>query len=244
VGAAPLRRRLKVSEVVARRILDDVLDRQLQAGTLLDAEAAMAARFGVGRVSLREALRILEVQGLLHMKPGPGGGPVVAEVSSHAYARTSSFYFKATGITLRDLVQTKAVLEPMLARLAAARSGPADIARLDEVLEAEQRELDAEPDRWGSAPSEFHMLLAALAGDRVLDLFTRSILEIQTDWLLRRPPLHDIAAVLDVHRQIADAIAAGDADAAERHTRRHAEEQLCAYDEIVPGELSTVVPWI
>jgi GntR family transcriptional repressor for pyruvate dehydrogenase complex len=244
VGSPTTRRPLKVAEVVARNILDDVLARHLPAGTLLDPEAAMAQRFGVGRASLREALRILEVQGLLVIKPGPGGGPVVSDVSSHAYARTSSFYFKATGITLRDLIRTKVVLEPVLARLAAGRCTPGDVGRLERVLEAEQRELDDEPERWGPSPSDFHSLVASLSGDPVLDLFTTSIVEIQTDWLLRRPPLHDMAGVLGIHRQIAEAIATGDAESAERHTRRHAEDQLCAYDQILPEELATVVPWI
>src|ERR1700689_1242920 len=70
----------KISQTIARNILDDIVVRQLPPGTMLSSEAGMLARYGVGRASLREALRILEIHGLIKIKPGPRGGPVVAEV--------------------------------------------------------------------------------------------------------------------------------------------------------------------
>ena len=76
---APRRRAVKVAESVAREILHDIADRQLPPGATLPSEAEMVETFNVARASLREALRILEVYGLIRIKPGPGGGPVVAD---------------------------------------------------------------------------------------------------------------------------------------------------------------------
>src|SRR6478736_4725215 len=63
----------KVSEVVARSIVQDIASRELQPGTMLPPESVMLERYRVGRASLREGLRILEIQGLITIKPGPGG---------------------------------------------------------------------------------------------------------------------------------------------------------------------------
>src|SRR5689334_20839210 len=78
---ASRRRRPKTSETIAQQILGDMVAEDTQPGTSLPAEATMMARYGAGRGSVREALRILEVHGLLTIKTGPGGGPVLNEVT-------------------------------------------------------------------------------------------------------------------------------------------------------------------
>src|SRR5581483_8404116 len=102
--AATPRRTEKKSEGLARRILADVLQRRLPPGTVLPSEAEMLRQYDVGRTTLREALRILEVQGLLTIRPGPGGGPVIAAAGSRGYARASSLYFQAGGVRLLDVL--------------------------------------------------------------------------------------------------------------------------------------------
>ena len=87
----------------------------LGSGARLPLEADMATQYDVSRSSLREALRILEVQGLIRLKPGPGGGPVVGVVEAANLARTASLYFHLAGASYRDLVDTQALLEPLCA---------------------------------------------------------------------------------------------------------------------------------
>ena len=86
-------------------------------------------RYGVGRASLREALRILEVHGLIKIKPGPGGGPMVDQVDSRDFGRTTSFFFQVLGATIGDLLEARTVIEPMMARLAAQRMTPENAGR-------------------------------------------------------------------------------------------------------------------
>ncbi|HJQ65972.1 MAG TPA: GntR family transcriptional regulator, partial [Gemmatimonadales bacterium] len=97
----------KLSERVARDILGDIVARRLEPGTTLAAEASMLERYGVGRSSLREALRILETHGLIKIKPGPGGGPVVAAVNSKDFGRMASLYFHAIGANFLDLLRAR-----------------------------------------------------------------------------------------------------------------------------------------
>ena len=90
-------RSAKVSELLARDILSDIEERSLRPGAKLLPETAMLRRYGVGRASLREALRILEIYGIIKIKPGPGGGPVVDSVDSADFGRASSFYLNVLG---------------------------------------------------------------------------------------------------------------------------------------------------
>ncbi len=79
----------------------------------------MARQYGVSRASLREALRLLEVQGLIHLKPGPGGGPAVGTVEPANLARTASLYFHLGAATYGQLMQAQVLIEPLCAQLAA-----------------------------------------------------------------------------------------------------------------------------
>src|SRR5439155_15826548 len=109
----------KTSERIALEIVHDIVAQGLQAGDHLPLEAAMVEHYGVSRASLREALRLLEVQGLIALKPGPGGGPVVGSVDAPSLARTTTLYFHLGGMTYGELYQTQEMLEPLCAELAA-----------------------------------------------------------------------------------------------------------------------------
>jgi GntR family transcriptional repressor for pyruvate dehydrogenase complex len=237
----PLARSLKVAEVVARQLAKDVVERGLPPGTVLPSEAAMLKRYGVGRASLREALRILEIYGLIRMKPGPGGGPVVTEVESRAFADSSSFFFFVHRATLRQVIEAKDAVEPMLARLAAERADANGVARLTRVIEAERIEMAAS-DAWGSKPAEFHRLLAELGGNPVLGLFANSILELQRK-LNNEFPTQDRAATLRLHERVAAAIKKRDGAEAERLMHRHAAQQMKRMEALMPGALDEIVEW-
>jgi len=242
VDAAGSRPR-KISELVARAIVDDIVERGLEPGTTLPAEAAMLRRYGIGRASLREALRILEVQGLIRIKPGPHGGPVVVRVDSRAYARATSFYFQLSRATLRQLLEAKIAVEPVLARLAAERLTPESAAALEAVVEAERKEVELTPDAWGPATQEFHAVIARMSGNPVLDIFGLAIIEIQAERTRKRLPTHHHRKTSETHRRIAEAILAGDAALAERLTRAHAEDQFIRFGEALPGALDEVIEW-
>src|SRR5262249_39730441 len=120
VSEGPWERADKISEVLARRIVRDIARDGLEPGAMLPPEAVMLQRLGVGRASLREALRILEVYGLIATRPGPGGGPTGRAPASHEFARASTFYFNVQRATLHDLLEARRCVEPLLARLAAS----------------------------------------------------------------------------------------------------------------------------
>jgi DNA-binding FadR family transcriptional regulator len=113
------RRSLKTSEIVALDIVRDIVGRALKPGDRLPLEAEMLVQYGVSRSSLREALRLLETQGLIKIRPGPGAGTVVAEPSPRNLGRTMTLYFHLANVSYDELLRTWVLTEPLLAELAA-----------------------------------------------------------------------------------------------------------------------------
>src|SRR2546427_3271835 len=84
----------KIPEIVARRILKQITQSGMVAGDRLPSEAEMLAQLGIGRASLREALRILETHGIIRIKPGPRGGPRVTDMSPSDFGQTVTVYLQ------------------------------------------------------------------------------------------------------------------------------------------------------
>jgi GntR family transcriptional regulator, transcriptional repressor for pyruvate dehydrogenase complex len=215
----------KIPEVVARQILRDIVKDGLQPGDMLPPEAVMLTNFGVARASLREALLILEVHGVIRIKAGPRGGPVVAQPMPADFGRASSLYFYRVSATFEDLVESRQVLEPVMARLAAQRLTEDLADRIRAAQAAGWGALEEPPDVWSSASEEFHRALAGATGNRVLDLYASSLLAIERH---RLTPLfsdvEDRRQTLRIHDRIAEAVLAKDGDRAEELSRRHLEE--------------------
>jgi Transcriptional regulators len=217
------RRAEKVSVVIAKEIVRDIARQRLAPGSTLEPEGAMLRRYRVARASLREALRILEIHGLIRIKPGPGGGPVVAHVDSDDFGRMASLFFQALDVRVAELVDTRLIMEPMLTRLAAERRDPEWEDRLRDAVQAGFDAADAE--EWCRAAHAFHTLIMSMAGNRPLALMTLAVRDILADRFfdLVYPDRHRDEAAR-VHAAIAEAILGGDGDKAERLMRDHIAE--------------------
>lgn len=234
----------KVSDAVARMILHEIRARDLQPGDRLPPEAAMLQDFGVARSSLREALRILEVFGVITLRSGSGGGPVIRNVSNRDFGRSATFYLHAIGASWRELTEARFLLDPMMAGLAAQRQDPEGLTRLQEAIEAAKAvELDDDL-AWVRASSEFHKVVAGMSGNRVLDIFGGALTCIYSDHITTHTaPRAERARVRSVHEKIAQAILNGSSTRAERLMRTHMEQYRAFVAERFPGLLDDVVDW-
>lgn len=236
----PIKRGAKVAEALAQEIVHEIVSRKLPPGTLLPSEAQMIEDYGVGRGSLREALRILEVHGLITMKPGRNGGPMVIEARTRDYGRMSTLFFHLGGVTFRELVDARLVMEPMMARLAAERRGQELVGLL-----ADPAETRVEDDgTYFVATSDFHKSVAAMSGNSVLNLLSASLEDIFRDQVsgILSPP-GERRDVLAVHAAIADAIADGRAEDAETLMREHMQQYADWVHIRHPNLLDAVVDW-
>jgi GntR family transcriptional regulator, transcriptional repressor for pyruvate dehydrogenase complex len=229
-----------VSEAIARDIVRRIGAEELTPGTQLPPEAKMLEEYRVGRGSLREALRILEVHGLISIKPGPRGGPTVDQVHTEHFGRMATLYFQMDGVTFADLLDARVIMEPTLAAMAAQRRDPqltSELTRFTGTSRMDDEEYARDAD-------DFHRLVAAMSGNPVMTLFGQSLTDILRDRL--PPPLFPKSrrgAVLNVHYAIARAVIDGDAGRAEQLMREHMTEYAAYVRRRHPGLMREVVDW-
>lgn len=235
----------KRSEIVARRIVNDIVARGLTPGTPLPNEDTMCEVYDVGRVSLRAALGMLESQSLIKIKPGRGGGAVIGDVSAKAFGRMATLYFQMGGATIRELLEARRIIEPMMC---AAGCESASAAQL-EVLKihvAESRNVDLSVDAsFYAMSSEFHGIVTSISGNRILDLFGHALDAIFRERI--HTSMHavgDREIVREVHNEIATAILARDASQASAAMLRHQDDLIAAVNRHLPAMLDETIEWL
>lgn len=168
-GQRPLRRP-KMAVVVAETIAEQILSANVQPGTALATEARMAEQFDVGRATIREALRLLEAQGLIRVRPGPQGGPIVQRPSFDHVTQLLSTVFALSGTSFAEVIDARKLLEPVLAFEAARNASKDEIAEMQASVERQRLALGNEIE-FLSQNDEFHSLIARASGTRVLATF-------------------------------------------------------------------------
>src|ERR1700722_19891212 len=113
------KRTLKTSELIARDLASYIVDQELPEGTALPPEREMIESFGIGRNTLREALRILETRGVITIRSGPGGGPVVRRPRPSDLGEALTLILQFESATFREGMDGRAWLEPIVAASAA-----------------------------------------------------------------------------------------------------------------------------
>ena len=196
-------------------------------GELLGREPDLVARFGVSRPSLREALRILETEGLIRVVRGLKGGVVARQPNHRMTARTATLVLQARNVSLADVFDARSMLEPLAARvIASSRRRRAAAAELRRLTIQELAVID-DPDAFGRANAHFHERLVALAGNQTLTIVAEMLNEIvaRAVTAVSRP---DSAGSVTTRRRgirsqerLLELIEAGDVGAAEEHWRTH-----------------------
>ena len=204
-------RQLKTSESVARDIVRDIVEQGLATGDSLPSEAAMLDHYGVSRESLREGLRLLEVQGLISIRRGPGGGPIVGTVDPANLGRVSTLFFYMAGATYRELFEAWVIGESVLAEMAARNpDAEARQAAMAPYLADAANDATGEVEEFLEHHVGFHAVIGSLANNHVLELTMQVYGKIVSHHVaIVNDPRTLREAIVDDHNRIAQAIAAG-----------------------------------
>lgn len=239
-GAA--RRTSKTSEIVALEIVRNIVEQDLKPGDRLPLEAEMLVQYRVSRSSLREALRLLEVQGLIAIRPGPGSGTVVGQVLAGNLARTLTLYLHMAGSTYNQLLDAWMATEPVLARLAAKNP---DRARVRELMGPFVSKGHEDHGKWLIAEGlDFHDRVAELADNPVLALVLKSISYISTEQVLTNPERGELEdQIIHDHSELAEAIIGGKAEKAERLMAEHIRHVVDDFKAYWPRRVGEKIQW-
>jgi len=167
----------RYSEQVADLIQDKILGDNLEIGTSFPSEKDLAQEFQVSRSVIREALRILEVSGLVTIKRGPTGGIFVTDVYHKPITNSINNLITSGRVTIDHLFDVRLLIEPHIAMEAALHAKDEDIKSLRALFEDLSQHLD-DPLHLKKNNLKFHLLLAKASGNPVFSLLLESVFEL------------------------------------------------------------------
>lgn len=218
---------MKNYELVLSQVEADLAAGRLKLGGRLPAERALAEELGISRPSVREAIRVLEAMGVVRSATGsgPDAGTVIVAEPSSPLTSLLRLHLATNHLPIRDIVQTRVLLESWAARetagrISAARAGGEVDAELDAGLRAAEALLDEmdgpslSPERFHLLDAEFHVGLSALAGNVLVAAVMSSLRSAIHGYVLAAvPELPDWETTADglrtEHRAILGAIRKG-----------------------------------
>jgi GntR family transcriptional regulator, transcriptional repressor for pyruvate dehydrogenase complex len=213
-GRARRIRQPRVAEIVASKLRDDILSGRLRAGDILPTQESLFQEFGVSPPALREAIHLLETDGLISVRRGNIGGAVVKLPSAERTAHMISMVLQTRAATPADVSGALLHLEPICAGMCAARED-----RAAEVVPQLQAEIDIQTAQFGDAAQyvrnarRFHEVLVARCGNEPMILLIGSL---ELIWSTHESQvwgddMHEgtMRAALRDHQRLLDAISDG-----------------------------------
>ena len=214
----------KAADVLADALREKILKGELDEGAELPAERELGEQAGVSRATVREALRILDGEGLIETRLGRQGGTTVSRPSSAPLERSVGIFIRGQRIRFEAVLETRAAIEPASARFAALHRTDEDLdelARCHAKLEKASRESDI--DGYIKANLDWHVQVVRASHNELLIAFISAVskaIYVETDVEgFNSPEVRK--AVIHAHRTVMDAIRDRDGDAAARRMERH-----------------------
>src|ERR1700737_3820424 len=205
----------KASDVLAGELRERILSGELAEGASIPAERELVKQTQMSRATVREALRILEVQNLVRVKAGRAGGAFVQRPTTKSMANSVTMLIRGRRIKLADLMETREALEPFCAELAARKRTEAELAALDRANK-DISDPDADLPAFLQANLDWHVGVAMASHNELLIGFMTALSHAIYSGTDNAAFVDDnVRAVTQrAHRSITTAIRSCDADAA------------------------------
>ena len=193
----------------------------LVPGGRLPAERELAESFGVSRSSLRQALKVLEIMGVISQRVGDG--TYLNTAAPSVLAEPLEFLILLDGISFHELMEARLIVEPELAARAAARATPEDIAELQQAMAAMEASGE-DHDRFVECDLLFHQTIFRVAGNRVCSLMFSVVHQSLEQLIHLTSQLVEPEHTLHLHKRVFAAIKRHDAAEARRRMAAHLED--------------------
>ena len=212
----------KASDVLAEELRERILGGDISEGAALPRERDLVMQTGMSRTTVREALRILEIQGLVCTKAGRAGGAFVQRPGSESVVSSIDLLIRGRQIHLSTLLKTRGAIEPVCARLAAQHRTSADIEAL-QLANERIADLNGSVTDFLKADVDWHVAVAVATHNELITAFMvglgRATYVLTENETFVDPEVRSIA--VHEHQVITQAIEKQGGDAALRHMTRH-----------------------
>lgn len=226
----------KAADLLANQLRAHILSGEWGVGTHLPPERDLVEQAGLSRASVREALRILEQQGLIATRTGRSGGSVVCRPTRERLEQSVTLFIRGQRVRPAALLETREALERVVAGMAAVNRTAEDLARLD-GLHAALVAARGDNDRFLRLNFEWHLELVHASHNELLLGFVNAISRE-----LFRYTLMDVfgsdevqAATIQSHTRIMEALRGQDGPAAERRMARHMQAYVRVVRDMPPS---------
>ncbi|GHD00193.1 FadR/GntR family transcriptional regulator [Zhihengliuella salsuginis] len=220
-------------ETVLQGVEADLRSGNLKLGDQLPGERALAEKHGISRASVRDAIRILDVMGVVRTSTGsgPSSGAVIISRPAAGISTALRMHIASAQLSIEEIVQTRVLLEMWAAQstdLAAAPERAADVLAEAEALLEEMESPGVERQQFHDLDARFHVLLASLAGNAVIEAMMESLRLAIRDYVADSVSSDEswspvVAVLKEQHRGIFDAVTGGRGDQAAELLREHIE---------------------
>ena len=233
----------KTALIVAKRVVDDIYRSGHAVGDRLPPERVMLEDYGVGRGTLREALRFLELQGILTLKPGPGGGPVIEKPDATHLANGLLLLLQLSDAPFSMIVEARGDLEPIMARHAASRMDDASLVTLTTSVD-QMRENLADREVFLATNREFHTVIAYASGNALYGFLIDALIDIVDGTQMGVDyPDQRRQAILGAHERILKALLEHDGDSSFGAMSEHMSEFVRYMQRRYADVLDRTVTW-
>jgi GntR family transcriptional regulator, transcriptional repressor for pyruvate dehydrogenase complex len=214
-------KRKRTFEEVSAHIKSLVLKGVLKPGAKLPPETEIARQLGVGRQTVREAFRLLELSGFVRIKRGLGGGPVIADTVLDSLSTALHDAVALQRVNIDELTDARVVVEKGVIERLLQKMDPADMAHLRENITQAKSKIAMKLPAF-EENIQFHILLATASRNQVFVVTMRAIMTIMADFLSRRKQtLSASKKVVDAHEEILEAVINGRKEESIRKLEEH-----------------------
>ena len=216
------------SEVLLRQLEEEIVVGKIPAGTRLGTKADLRTRFQVAPATINEAVRMLEMRGLIDARPGPGGGLFVRASGPHIRLQHVTLKVKnATAAAVRHALVVRSALEEQICWDAGEFHNKRHLRKFDQALAALQTVED--PPLYMKAVWRLHREIAAITPNQILREIYLGLLDVAEENLLDARPDEEVRTRRNKdHRMLVDAIASRDRRRISRAVARHNAQSTLA----------------
>jgi len=212
----------RASEDVVEQVKSAIFSGRFSPGERLPSEREMAEQFGLSRMTIRDALRILESAGMVEIKLGAAGGAFVREPNLDPFHNSLSSMLRFKKATILELAEARKIVETATAELAAQRATAEDLEALRRAVDSAKIAREEGDPHYMPHSVDFHVALARAARNHVLNLTVNSFRTLLANVLEKLLPTPDMAErALHDHWEIYKAVEARDGAKARRLMAEH-----------------------